>query len=80
MENEGMMFITGIEDTFVANQDAFSNRSLDEYELTGHYAQFETDLQMIASVGFPKIRYGIPWYLVHPEPKRFDWSWVDRAM
>ena len=73
------MFITGIEDTFVARTDRNSQRSLDEYELTQHYYNWKEDLKMIANVGFKYIRYGIPWYLINKSPGKFDWSWTDQV-
>lgn len=70
---------TGIEDTFIP-QARPGLRSLDEYELTQHYQQYEHDFALAASTGVRAVRWGIPWYRVEPEPGRFDWAWTDRAL
>ncbi|TQL55468.1 family 1 glycosylhydrolase [Subtercola boreus] len=72
-------FALGIEDTFVPQSRA-GERPIDEYELTDHYAQVETDLGLAKDVGAELVRWGVPWYRVAPEAGRWDWSWVDRAM
>ncbi|KJC64606.1 beta-glucosidase [Agreia bicolorata] len=72
-------FALGIEDTFVPQSRA-GERAIDEYELTDHYNQVETDLSLAVDVGAEFLRWGVPWYRVAPEPGRWDWSWVDRAM
>jgi beta-glucosidase/6-phospho-beta-glucosidase/beta-galactosidase len=72
-------FAVGIEDTFVPQQ-APGQRKLDEYELTQHYEHWEEDLQLVADAGADTLRWGIPWYLVQPEPDRFAWEWVDRVV
>jgi beta-glucosidase/6-phospho-beta-glucosidase/beta-galactosidase len=75
-----MLWITGIEDTFIARTDKTSPRRLDEYELTQHYYHWKEDLDIIRNTGFRLLRYGIPWYLVNPEAGKFDWRWVDQVM
>lgn len=72
-------FAVGIEDTFVPQQTA-GQRKLDEYELTQHYQHWEEDLQLVADSGADTVRWGIPWYLVQPEPDLFAWDWVDRVV
>lgn len=69
----------GIEDTFIP-QSAPGHRSLEEYELTQHYAHWEADLELIARSGATTVRYGLPWYRVNPEPGAFDWDWADRVV
>lgn len=66
-------FAVGIEDTFVA-QESPGQRKLDEYELTQHYQFWEQDLELVARSGADTLRWGIPWYLVEPEPGRFAWN------
>jgi beta-glucosidase/6-phospho-beta-glucosidase/beta-galactosidase len=73
-----MHFGVGIEDTFIP-QERVGHRKLDEYELTQHYARWREDLQLVADSGASFLRWGIPWYLVEPEPGRFDWSWLDQV-
>ena len=72
----GLKFAVGIEDTFVP-QVSPGLRSLDEYELTGHYERWREDLDLAASTGAAMIRYGTPWYRVNPAPEEWDWSWTD---
>src|SRR2546421_6975385 len=74
------IWATGIEDTFIVEPHPRTGRTLDEYELTEHYDRWEEDLQLIADLGVPAARYGIPWYRVCPEPGRYDWSWTDRVL
>ena len=75
----GLKLAIGIEDTFIP-QTSPGLRSLDEYELTGHYESWREDLDLAASTGAAMIRYGIPWYRVNPAPDGWDWSWTDRVL
>lgn len=77
---EGFVWATGIEDTFVAQTERLGERVLDEYALTHHYLYWREDLDRAADLGVRAIRYGVPWYRVEPEPGRFEWEWVDRAL
>jgi beta-glucosidase/6-phospho-beta-glucosidase/beta-galactosidase len=70
----------GIEDTFVSAPWGAEQRTLDEYELTRHYAYWREDLALMAGLGITAARYGIPWYRINPEPGRWDWSWADRPL
>ncbi|MDQ3880126.1 MAG: family 1 glycosylhydrolase [Chloroflexota bacterium] len=70
----------GIEDTFIPQLRTRTGRTLDEYELTDHYAQWRDDLGLAADVGADTMRYGIPWYRVNPAPGRFDWEWTDAVV
>ncbi|WP_062206373.1 family 1 glycosylhydrolase [Demequina salsinemoris] len=72
-------FAVGVEDTFVP-QAVEGERPIDEYELTEHYARVEDDLGLAKDVGCDLVRWGVPWYRIQPEPDRWDWSWLDRAM
>lgn len=73
-------WLAGIEDTFITAASPRTGRTLDEYELTGHYAQVEPDLALFAELGVPAVRYGIPWHRVNPTPGTWDFSWTDRAL
>jgi beta-glucosidase len=77
---EGFAWGVGMEDTFIAQTDRVGERMLDEYALTHHYLYWREDLDRVAALGVRALRYGIPWYKVEPEPGRFDWEWVDRAL
>ena len=72
-------FALGIEDTFVPQTRA-GERAIDEYELTEHYEQYDTDFALASSVGAEMLRWGVPWYRVTPEKGVWDWSFVDRAV
>lgn len=74
------LWATGIEDTFIAQPNPRTGRILDEYALTQHYDCWQADLALIASLGVPAARYGIPWYRVEPRPGVFDWTWTDRVL
>ncbi len=69
----------GIEDTFVP-QALSHQRSLDEYELMGHYEHWREDLALIRASGMSAVRWGVPWYRVEPQPGQFDWSWTDEVI
>lgn len=69
----------GIENTFVP-QVRNGHRSLDEYELIGHYTHWREDLGLARELGLKALRWGIPWYKVEPEQGRFDWSWTDQVI
>ncbi|HJQ83029.1 MAG TPA: family 1 glycosylhydrolase [Candidatus Binatia bacterium] len=71
---------TGIEDTFITAPWPGSGRSLDEYELTGHYRRWREDLALMAELGVGAARYGIPWHRVNPAPRRWEWRWADAPL
>jgi beta-glucosidase len=72
-------FALGIEDTFVP-QARDGERPIDEYELTEHYEQYASDLELVTDVGARMLRWGVPWHRVASAPGTWDWSWVDRVM
>src|SRR6266446_3331655 len=71
LDPDRFLWGTGIEDTFIIDPHPLTGRTLDEYELTGHYEQWEGDLQRAAELGVSILRYGIPWYRVEPRPGAF---------
>lgn len=73
------IWAAGIEDTFVP-QTKPGHRSLDEYELMGHYENWKTDLDLCRDLGLRALRWGVPWYKVEPEKGRFEWHWVDEVL
>ena len=77
---DAFAWLAGIEDTFITARSPRTGRTLDEYELTGHYERLEDDLDLFAELGVPAVRYGIPWHRVNPAPGRWDFSWSDRAL
>jgi beta-glucosidase len=73
------IWAAGIEDTFVPQTRA-GHRSLDEYELMGHYVNWKKDLDLCGELGLQSLRWGVPWYKVEPESNKFDWQWVDEVV
>lgn len=71
---------TGIEDTFITTPHKGTGRMLDEYELTGHYAAWREDLNLVRELGVNAMRYGIPWHRVRSTPATWDWEWIDRPL
>lgn len=73
------LWAAGIENTFVP-QTRPGHRSLDEYELMGHYEHWREDLALAKDLGLDALRWGVPWYKVEPEQGKFDWSWTDQVI
>lgn len=71
-------WLAGIEDTFITAPSPKTGRTLDEYELTGHYERMDEDLALFAELGLRAVRYGIPWHRINPAPDVWDFSWADR--
>lgn len=76
---EDFLWAAGIENTFVP-QTRNGHRSLDEYELMGHYEHWRCDLDLAASLGLKALRWGVPWYKVEPQSGKFDWTWTDEVI
>jgi beta-glucosidase len=74
------LWCVGIEDTALGTPVRDGGRTLDEYELTGHYGRWREDLDLAAQCGATAIRYGIPWSRVNPAPGEWDWSFTDAAL
>jgi len=70
----------GVEDTFLPALSPTTGRSLDLYALTGHYQRWAEDIDLMAELGVPVVRYGLPWPRISPSPDRWDWDWSDRAL
>ncbi|HZA30049.1 MAG TPA: family 1 glycosylhydrolase [Propionibacteriaceae bacterium] len=70
----------GVEDTFLPARSPRTGRSLDLYALTGHYERWADDIDLMASLGVPVVRYGLPWPRINPALDRWDWDWSDRAL
>ncbi len=70
----------GIEDTFITTPHPVTGRTLDEYELTGHYRRIAEDIDLMAEVGVGAARYGIPWHRLQPEPNRWNWEHADEPL
>jgi beta-glucosidase len=79
-EPEKFVWATGIEDTFITAAWPKTGRTLDEYELTGHYERWHADLGLMRELGVGAARYGIPWHRIQPRPGTWEWEFVDRAI
>lgn len=77
---DAFLWAIGIEDTFITAPHARTGRTLDEYELTGHYERWRDDIRLMAQLGVRCARYGVPWHRVQPAPKVWSWSFVDAAL
>ncbi|HEX8231634.1 MAG TPA: family 1 glycosylhydrolase [Chloroflexia bacterium] len=77
--SEEFIWAGGIEDTFVP-QTRPGHRSMDEYELIGHYEHWREDLALAKGLGLRALRWGIPWYKVEPQQGKFDWRWIDEVL
>lgn len=77
---DAFWWATGIEDTFITAPHPATGRTLDEYELTDHYSRWRTDLDLMASLGVPCARYGVPWHRIQPAPDRWDWHHADEPL
>ena len=71
---------TGIEDTFITAPHPVTGRTLDEYELTGHYGRWREDLELMAELRCPAARYGVPWHRIQPAPGQWDWRHADEPL
>lgn len=77
---EAFWWSTGIEDTFITAPHPATGRILDEYELTGHYDRWHDDLGLVAELGVPCARYGVPWHRIQPQPNVWDWTFADATL
>ena len=80
IDTSRFLWCAGIEDTFIADPFPATGKTLDEYELTGHYRLWKSDLDRATSLGIDALRWGIPWYKVNPEKNKWDWSWIDEVI
>jgi beta-glucosidase/6-phospho-beta-glucosidase/beta-galactosidase len=77
---EAFFWAAGIEDTFITEPWPKTGRTLDEYELTGHYERWHADLGLLNEAGVRVARYGIPWHRIQPQRDAWEWDFVDRAV
>lgn len=70
----------GIEDTFITAPWPETGRTLDEYELTGHYKHWREDIDLMGELGVRMVRYGLPWYRINPSANKWDWEWADKPL
>lgn len=79
-EPDAFVWATGIEDTFITAPWPPTGRTLDEYELTGHYERWREDLDLMPQIGVSAARYGIPWHRIQPRRGAWKWDFVDRTL
>lgn len=77
LQSTDFLWATGIEDTFITAPWPATGRTLDEYELTGHYRHWEADLQLMTQLGVRAARYGVPWHRINPAPGEWRWEAAD---
>lgn len=77
---DAFLWAVGIEDTFITAPHRRTGRTLDEYELTDHYGRWREDIGLMAQLGAPCARYGVPWHRVQPAPNVWQWDFVDAAL
>lgn len=77
---DAFLWATGIEDTFITAPWPKTGRTLDEYELTGHYGRWHADLGLMGELGVRAARYGIPWHRIQPTRDTWNWDFVDRTV
>ena len=71
---------TGIEDTFITAPWPKTGRTLDEYELTGHYDKWKEDIGLMQELGLRTVRYGIPWHRIQPNRGSWVWDFADKTL
>lgn len=52
----------------------------DEVKPIRHDEFLETDYQLMVDIGCVGIRDAARWYVSHPKPHVFDWTWLDRVV
>lgn len=77
---DAFFWATGIEDTFITAPWPKTGRTLDEYELTGHYDRWHADIGLMRELGVQAARYGIPWHRIQPGRGSWEWDFVDRTV
>lgn len=70
---------------FLENSDfvRYKDNSLyrqDEVRLIRHDEFLETDYQLMLQAGCAGIRDAARWYVSHPAPGCYDWTWLDRVV
>ncbi len=72
------MFCTGIECSYPTIEKG--RWRMDELDLTRHYKFWQKDLDLIAELGIPYLRYGPPIHWIFRSPGNYDWSFLDAVM
>lgn len=52
----------------------------DEVRLIRHDEFLEHDYRLLVDIGCAGVRDAARWYISHPAPGQFDWTWIDRVV
>lgn len=72
------MFATGIECSYPTIDHGKTRRDLPEE--CNHYKFWKKDLKLVKDLGLNVLRYGLPYYAIHVEENKFDWTFADKVM
>ena len=71
------LFASAVDTSCPRNADGTHADAMDR---GGHYARWEEDFELAASLGLRALRYGPAYYRTHLAPERFDWETVDAPL
>src|SRR3954469_7308073 len=71
------MFAVGIE---CSNPVVAGGVRGDELEATGHYENWQKDLQLVRDLGLRYLRYGPPIHRIFTGPGQYQWEMLDQVM
>ena len=72
------LFATGIECSYPTVEGG--RWRMDEMQITGHYRNWRTDLELVRELGLRHLRYGPPLHLIYAGEGRYEWAWLDEVM
>ncbi len=52
----------------------------DEVKLIRHDEFLDVDYQLLTEIGCIGVRDAARWYVTHPAPGQFDWTWLDQVV
>src|SRR5438128_1037323 len=52
----------------------------DEVKLIRHDEFLQSDYQLLLDIGCMGVRDAARWYVTHPTPGTFDWTWLDQVV
>jgi beta-glucosidase/6-phospho-beta-glucosidase/beta-galactosidase len=77
VDRQSFMFAVGIECSYPIVDDG---QRVDQFEATGHYDLWKTDLKLVRELGLRYLRYGPPLHRIWLGPSQYDWTWLDAVM
>lgn len=72
-----ILFATGIECSYPKVQNG---KRRDQLAETGHYKHWRQDFELCRELGVRYLRYGPPYYRMHVDERRYDWSFTDEVL